>query len=164
MNIELSQNLSILDIMKEEANKYYSTFITGRISLTPEELRKCLGRATGVSEAMLVVRDKVPFARKREYVTARFIGMHILKNYTKMTLYDIGEEFGGRDHASVIHASKTVENLLDVDREFSQFYWEVLHEVFRTDSLKKSIQLSRIGIKCYRSKDTLIISDNPTYL
>ena len=49
-------------------------------------------------------------SRKREYVIARQLTMYFLKKYTKLTLDEIGIVFD-RDHATVLHAKKTIENL-----------------------------------------------------
>lgn len=57
-------------------------------------------------------------SRKRNVVQARQLSMYLSKKYTKSSLIVIGEQCGGRDHATVIHALKTVANLLDTDKQF----------------------------------------------
>lgn len=56
------------------------------------------------------VKDKT---RKQEIVEARQIAMFLSKKFTESSLKTIGLHFGGRDHSTVIHAVRTVENLLD---------------------------------------------------
>ncbi|MFW5916595.1 MAG: helix-turn-helix domain-containing protein [Bacteroidota bacterium] len=56
--------------------------------------------------------------RKREIVQARQIAMYFSKHRTKYSLFKIGSFFGGHDHATVLHACKTVNNLRDTDREY----------------------------------------------
>ena len=56
--------------------------------------------------------------RKRNVVQARQLSMHFAKKYTKASLNVIGEQCGGKDHATVIHSLKTVANLLDTDKQF----------------------------------------------
>jgi chromosomal replication initiation ATPase DnaA len=56
--------------------------------------------------------------RKREIVQARQIAMFISKHRTKQSLAQIGLEIGDKDHATVLHACKTIQNLLDTDRRF----------------------------------------------
>jgi chromosomal replication initiator protein len=56
--------------------------------------------------------------RKREVVQARQIAMYLSKNFTKSSLAAIGSQIGSKDHATVLHACKTVVNLLDTDRQF----------------------------------------------
>lgn len=56
--------------------------------------------------------------RKREVVQARQIAMFFSKNLTKSSLASIGSQIGHKDHATVLHACKTVNNLMDTDKQF----------------------------------------------
>lgn len=59
--------------------------------------------------------------RKRNIVQARQLAMFFAKRYTKNSLSTIGSQIGQRDHATVLHACKTVENLADTDRQFKKY-------------------------------------------
>lgn len=59
--------------------------------------------------------------RKREIVQARQIAMYFAKHKTKSSLSTIGARIGGKDHATVLHACKTVKNLLDTDKRFKVY-------------------------------------------
>jgi chromosomal replication initiator protein len=63
--------------------------------------------------------------RKREIVQARQIAMFFAKNLTKSSLATIGSQIGGKDHATVLHACKTVNNLMETDRRFKGFIDEI---------------------------------------
>lgn len=54
--------------------------------------------------------------RKREVVTARQIAMYIIDKYTDLSLTSIGAFCGRRDHTTVIHGKRNVENLQLFDR------------------------------------------------
>lgn len=56
--------------------------------------------------------------RKREVVQARQIAMFFSKSLTKLSLTSIGSQIGQKDHATVLHACKTVNNLIDTDKQF----------------------------------------------
>jgi len=56
--------------------------------------------------------------RKREIVQARQVAMFFSKTLTKSSLAAIGAEIGGKDHATVLHAYKTVNNLMETDKAF----------------------------------------------
>ena len=56
--------------------------------------------------------------RKREIVQARQIAMFFSKSMTKSSLSTIGSLIGGKDHATVLHACKAVNNLIDTDKRF----------------------------------------------
>ncbi len=45
----------------------------------------------------------------------RQIAMYLCRQLTRHSLQEIGEAFGGRDHGTVIHAVKTVENMMEQD-------------------------------------------------
>ena len=56
--------------------------------------------------------------RKREIVQARQVAMYFSKSLTKASLASIGSQIGGKDHATVLHACKTVNNLAETDKRF----------------------------------------------
>jgi chromosomal replication initiator protein len=58
--------------------------------------------------------------RKRDVVEARQVAMYLAKRNTKESLSAIGRNIGGKDHATVVHACKTVDNLLETNRDFRE--------------------------------------------
>lgn len=63
--------------------------------------------------------------RKREIVQARQLAMYFSKKYTKTSLTIIGQKCGDKDHATVLHACKTVENLIETDKKFKKLASEI---------------------------------------
>ncbi len=63
--------------------------------------------------------------RKREIVQARQIAMYFSKSLTKYSLASIGAQIGNKDHATVLHACKTVNNLKETDKGFRQFVEDI---------------------------------------
>ena len=63
--------------------------------------------------------------RKREIVQARQIAMFFSKSLTKHSLASIGAQIGSKDHATVLHACKTVTNLKDTDKNFRQYVEDI---------------------------------------
>ena len=59
--------------------------------------------------------------RKREIVQARQIAMYFSKKLTKSSLANIGAHCGGKDHATVLHACRTVNNLAETDKQFKAY-------------------------------------------
>ena len=47
----------------------------------------------------------------------RQIAMYLAKRLTPRSLPEIGRKFGGRDHSTVIHAVRRIEELRDTDRD-----------------------------------------------
>lgn len=63
--------------------------------------------------------------RKRHIVQARQIAMYFSKKLTKSSLASIGKQIGDRDHATVLHACKTVNNLKQTDKQFNKFVEDI---------------------------------------
>jgi chromosomal replication initiator protein len=57
-------------------------------------------------------------SRKREIVQARQVTMFLSKKYTDHSYSHIGNLVGKRDHATVLHACKTIQDSLDIDKSF----------------------------------------------
>lgn len=57
-------------------------------------------------------------SRKRDVVQARQIAMYLAKNNTDYSASKIGTLIGGKDHATVLHACKTIRELREVDKAF----------------------------------------------
>jgi chromosomal replication initiator protein len=47
--------------------------------------------------------------------------MYFSKKMTKASLASIGAKIGHRDHATVLHACKTVDNLAFTDKQFRKY-------------------------------------------
>ena len=62
--------------------------------------------------------------RKREVVFARQAAMHLCKKHPSQSVSRIGNLVGGRDHATVLHALKSVDELLNSDEDFKGKYME----------------------------------------
>lgn len=63
--------------------------------------------------------------RKREIVQARQLAMYFAKKHTKSSLATIGLQCGNKDHATVLHACRTVNNLIETDKQFRIYVEEL---------------------------------------
>lgn len=63
--------------------------------------------------------------RKREIVQARQLAMYFAKQLTKSSLASIGAQCGNKDHATVLHACRTVNNLAETDKRFRTYVEEI---------------------------------------
>lgn len=61
--------------------------------------------------------DLVSARRARAVARPRQIAMYLAKRLTTRSLPEIGRKFGGRDHSTVIHAVRRIEELRDSDRD-----------------------------------------------
>ncbi len=69
--------------------------------------------------------------RKREIVQARQLSMFFSKKLTNASLSTIGIHCGNKDHATVLHACRTINNLFDTDKQFK----------IQVESIEKKIKL-----------------------
>ena len=60
----------------------------------------------------------VKIKTRKNIVQARQLAMYFSKQLTKSSLANIGAQCGEKDHATVLHACKTVNNLSDTDKTF----------------------------------------------
>ena len=67
--------------------------------------------------------------RKREIVQARQIAMFFSKSMTNSSLSTIGAKIGNKDHATVLHACKTINNLMETDKEFKSQIIEIESQI-----------------------------------
>ncbi|WP_353272379.1 chromosomal replication initiator protein DnaA [Wolbachia endosymbiont (group A) of Urophora cardui] len=83
-------------------------------SITIEEIQKKVAEFFNIK-----VADMQSNRRLRSLARPRQIAMYFAKKFTQKSLPDIGRNFGGRDHATVIHAVKQVENFIKTDSKFA---------------------------------------------
>src|SRR5271155_4761090 len=60
----------------------------------------------------LSIDDLCGTSRSRVLVTARQIAMYLCRELTDLSLPKIGQQFGGRDHTTVMHADKKIRSLM----------------------------------------------------
>ncbi len=60
----------------------------------------------------LTVEDLCSTSRSRVLVTARHIAMYLCRELTDLSLPKIGQQFGGRDHTTVINADRKIRSLM----------------------------------------------------
>ncbi len=67
--------------------------------------------------------------RKQEVVLPRQIAHYFSKNFTKHPLWKIGKFFGNKDHATVIHSSKTIQNYIDTDKTIREIILNINNDL-----------------------------------
>jgi chromosomal replication initiator protein len=85
-----------------------------------EEIKRQVAHYYNVAVDLLSAKT-----RRREIVQARHLAMYFCKKLTEQPLKTIGLRFGGRDHSTVIHACKAVEDRFDTDLAFRKELEEV---------------------------------------
>ncbi|MDJ0705212.1 MAG: chromosomal replication initiator protein DnaA [Leptolyngbyaceae cyanobacterium MO_188.B28] len=74
-----------------------------------------------VSEALKISIDDLKGAsRRREISLARQVGMYLMRQHTDLSLPKIGEEFGGKDHTTVMYSCDKISQLMKRDLSLAQ--------------------------------------------
>ena len=68
------------------------------------------------------ISDLISKSRARNIARPRQMAMSFSKQYTNLSLPKIGAEFGGRDHTTVLHACRKVDELVKDDMNFESDY------------------------------------------
>lgn len=66
------------------------------------------------------ISDLISQNRSRAIARPRQIAMYLAKNFTLTSLPKIGQEFGGKNHATVIHSVKLIEEMMSSNNEVLQ--------------------------------------------
>ena len=85
----------------------------GRIKI--DDILKVVGRHYNVSK-----NDLLSPRRARSVVVPRQIGMYLAKKLTSRSLPEIGRRFGGRDHSTVLHAVRKIDELMRADEKLAK--------------------------------------------
>ena len=98
-----------VELAKEMVDKYVKS--TAK-EISVEYIQKMVGEYFGISVEKINANK-----RDREVVQPRQLCMYFAKKYTKLPLANIGSLCGDRDHATVLHAVKTISNLYETDKK-----------------------------------------------
>ncbi|XFA74134.1 chromosomal replication initiator protein DnaA [Thermosynechococcaceae cyanobacterium Okahandja] len=85
---------------------------TRKIETSPEVILNVVSETFNVS-----INDLKGNSRRREISMARQVGMYLMRQYTGLSLPKIGEEFGGKDHTTVMYSCDKVAELQRSDPE-----------------------------------------------
>ncbi|MCF8217613.1 MAG: chromosomal replication initiator protein DnaA [Bacteroidales bacterium] len=113
----LNKKSITLDLARQMIDKYVKN--TSR-EISIDYIQKIISDYFNIPVEMIVSKT-----RKREIVQARQLAMYFSKRYTKSSLATIGLHCGNKDHATVLHACKTVTNLVDTDKQFNNYVSEL---------------------------------------
>lgn len=116
MRVIAYASLNGVQLSKQIATKALSDVFTAtETNLTPEEIVK------GVAEHYNLRAEEIRGAgRRKEVVIPRQVAMFLIRDVTHMSLPEIGQFFGGRDHTTVLYAIQKIQEATDTDNSLLQ--------------------------------------------
>lgn len=105
---KLSGNPITLEMAEREVRDLIRPQEPRRVKI--EEIQRIVARQYNVSRA-----DLLSSRRTANVVRPRQVAMYLAKTLTLRSLPEIGRRFGGRDHTTVLHAVRKIENLVTND-------------------------------------------------
>lgn len=88
---------------------------TAKLTASPQTIIEVVADTFGVSP-----EDLKGSSRRREISLARQVGMFLMRQHTSLSLPKIGDEFGGKDHTTVIYSCDKVNDLEKKDPDMAQ--------------------------------------------
>jgi chromosomal replication initiator protein len=86
-----------------------------------------------VSYYNLPMGDFLSSRRSRHIARPRQVAMYLAKKLTTKSLPEIGRKFTGRDHTTVIHAIKKIEELMAADKKFEYEVQDISNKILKNN-------------------------------
>src|SRR3989338_6358985 len=115
------------ELTLEEVQKTLSKNIKPKKVITPKEVIQCVANFYDIPAKNLLEKT-----RRKEIVRARQIAMYILREDFNASLPFIGQEFGGKDHTTVLYACEKIKNEIKINerlREELKYLKEQLYNI-----------------------------------
>ena len=103
----VSPNIT-LEIVQQQLSKIYSSPGAGNVSI--ENIQKVVAENYQISVSELKGKK-----RDKKYIIPRFIAVYIAREMTEYSFTEIGNEFGGRDHSSIMHGYNQIVDKIQSD-------------------------------------------------
>ncbi len=94
------------------------------VPVTVERIISEVGRTYGVTSA-----DIRSSKRSSQISNARQIAMYVIRDITQMSMAAIGEEFGGRDHSTVVYAISQVTKNIGQDAKYKETIEDIIKNI-----------------------------------
>jgi chromosomal replication initiator protein len=106
----------------------------------------------------LSIDDLCGTSRSRVLVTARQIAMYLCRELTELSLPKIGQQFGGRDHTTVMHAERKIRSLMAERRSIFNQVTELTNRIKAADAVRMSEHASIPGShnRCTQAVDIFV--------
>ena len=123
-------NLSGLPLTPQLVDAALADLLPHRSEVQSEDVLRAVAGVFGVTVDRMLGRD-----RSREVALPRQIAMYLLREEANVSLPQIGEAVGGRDHTTVMYACDKVADLLERDDRLRRQVIDIREKIFGRSSL-----------------------------
>ena len=82
-----------------------------------------------MATARITAEDIRGQRRSNQISTARQVAMYVVREITGMTQLEIGQEFGGRDHSTVVYALQQVTKAIQTDPRKKEVIEDIIKNI-----------------------------------
>jgi chromosomal replication initiator protein len=118
-------DLSGQSITNSLVNSALADLLPQRSSIGPKQVVAAVASAFGLSSDQLLGRN-----RTREVALPRQIAMYLLREEANVSLPQIGEALGGRDHTTVMYACDKVADLIERDDRLRRQIFQIREQLY----------------------------------
>ena len=109
----------------EMVNSALADLLPHHRAIEPRQVISVVANAFGVS-----VDQMVGHSRSRDITLPRHIAMYLLRQEVSVSLPQIGQQFGGRDHTTVMHACEKVADLIERDDRLRRQVLQIREQLY----------------------------------
>jgi chromosomal replication initiator protein len=117
-------SLSGQELGEQLAEEVLKDLLSSGNKITKQIILKNVIEEFGFSEAELKGKK-----RTQKLALARQTSMYLIRTFLNLSLSEIGEFFGGKDHSTVIHAIQKIEHLKKTDVEYFQILERITNRI-----------------------------------
>ena len=111
-----------IEIAQQQLRDTFSSPVSGTINI--DTIQKVVAEQYSISLSDLKGRK-----RDRKYVKPRQIALYIARNLTEYSLKELGNEFGGKDHSTVMHSLEKIEDELKTDSQLNSMIQMLIRNI-----------------------------------
>jgi len=123
-------DLSGMPVTHELVNTSLADLLPQRSSISPGQVVSAVASAFGLSAERLLGRD-----RSRVVALPRQVAMYLLREEANVSLPQIGEALGGRDHTTVMYACDKVADLIERDDRLRRQVFRIREQLYGQPSV-----------------------------
>lgn len=117
----VSPNITV-EIAKQQLSNLYASPGTGNVSI--ENIQKVVANAYNIK-----VEELKGKKRDKKFIIPRFIAVYITREMTEYAYTEIGNEFGGRDHTSIMNGYNKIKEKIDSDSTLNQKIKKLMEDI-----------------------------------